>query len=67
MVVTELTSQLDRSELKAGAMLNTAPEKRVRQRQRAHKQGREVFAPPAMLVTLLTSHRERSLLKPEHV
>ena len=28
--------------------------------------GREVTAPPTMLVTLLTSHRERSLLKSAH-
>ena len=28
--------------------------------------GREVASPPTMLVTLLTSHRERSRLKSEH-
>ena len=69
MSVTELTSQLDRSELKEEAWLNTARdarEERVRQRPRARKKGAEATAPPFMLVTLLTSHRERSLLKPEH-
>ena len=35
-------------------------------RVRQHYQGREVTAPPSMLVTLLTSHRERSLFKSEH-
>ena len=40
MLVTELTSQLDRSELKEEASRNTAREESVvRQRQRAHKQG----------------------------
>ena len=67
MSVTELTSQLDRSELKEEAQLNTA-------RQGARKpkdsvlasKDREVIAPPIMLVTLLTSQRERSRLKSEH-
>eukprot|EP01045_Picozoa_sp_COSAG04_P010116 COSAG04_NODE_610_length_12023_cov_33.280023_8_plen_120_part_00 len=41
MLVTELTSQLERSELKEEAEWNTAREERVRQRQRARKQGQE--------------------------
>ena len=67
MSVTELTSQLDRSELKEEAKTNTA-----RQGPRQPKgsmlagKGSEATAPPYMLVTLLTSHRERSLLKSEH-
>ncbi len=39
MVVTELTSQLDKSELKEEASRNTASDWRVSQSQRAHKQG----------------------------
>ena len=39
MVVTELTSQLDRSELKEEASRNAASEGRVRHGQRARKQG----------------------------
>ena len=118
MSVTELTSQLDRSELKEEAWLNTAREEWVRAKEQAlgkpkgggaegrtrlhggdgadvparqvgieggggvehcarvsastkdsvlASKGREATAPPFMLVTLLTSHRERSLLKPaEH-
>ena len=68
MVGTELTSQLDRSELKEEAYWNAA-----RQGARQTKtvsvltsKGREATAPPYMLVTLLTSHRERSRLKSEH-
>ena len=66
MLVTELTSQLDRSELKDEAPQNNARRGARQERQRAHKQGREAVAPYFMLVTLLTSHRERSLLKCEH-
>mgnify|MGYP001160957000 CR=1 FL=1 len=67
MVVTELTSQLDRSELKEEAPSNTAREERVRQSQSVFtSKGKRVTAPQYMLVTLLTSHRERSLLKSEH-
>ena len=65
--VTELTSQLERSELKDEADSNTAREERVRQSQSVFtSKGKRVTAPPSMLVTLLTSHRERSRLKSEH-
>ena len=66
MVVTELTSQLDRSELKEEASRNTEREGRVRQKLACSQAGREATAPCFMLVTLLTSHRDRSLLKSEH-
>ena len=67
MLVTELTSQLDRSELKEEAYKNTASERSALGKDSVlTSKGREVTAPAHMLVTLLTSHRERSLLKSEH-
>jgi len=66
MLVTELTSQLDKSELKEEAPRNTAREELDKDGSVLASKGREVTAPPHMLVTLLTSHRERSLLKSEH-
>ena len=66
MLVTELTSQLDRSELKEEASRNAAREARVSKDSVLASKGREVTAPPYMLVTLLTFHRERSRLKSEH-
>ena len=64
MLVTELTSQLDRSELKDDASANTAS--KGSDKDSVTSKGRQATAPYFMLVTLLTSHRERSLLKSEH-
>ena len=67
MSATELTSQLDRSELKEEASKNAARQRSASdQDSMPTSKGREATAPPAMLVTLLTSHRERSLSKSEH-
>ena len=66
MVVTELTFQLDRSELKDEAESNTARQGARQTKTALASKGREAAAPPSMLVTLLTSHRERSLLKSAH-
>ena len=66
MLVTELTSQLERSELNEEAPRNTAREERVRQSQSVlASKGSEAIALPHMPVTELTSQLDRSELKAE--
>ena len=66
MIVTELTSQLDRSELKEEAPLNTAREEMGQSEEAASRReaGRR-DALVCMLVTELTSQLDRSELKEE--
>ena len=68
MLVTELTSQLERSELKEEAERNTVREKWVRARNRHSASQREAGrrdALPYMLVTELTFQLDTSELKEE--
>ena len=68
MVVTELTSHADRSELKEEAWLNTARDEMGEREGRYSASQREAGRRDAlrfMAVTELTSHDDRSELKEE--